>query len=148
MYFDEEQMNKVMSENLKYCDEIYNNVVHPSLITNQYDPDQIKERELDREIYGRFSELILISMDYIFGYAYNKGQNKCTADRGSLIALRAMAVMLALSGQKTKDQVENVVNILSMPGITPRKLYRYIRRYNEVIRKEYGDTQQQSKPNF
>jgi hypothetical protein len=115
---------------LPFSDDIKNSVLHDSLKNKTQD-------ELDREIFGRYVELIVLSKDYILTYNYDKGVNRCKATRGVVITLKALAVILAFAGTNNRD-TKKIIELLNMDGATARKLNRYIRRFKVVICNEYS----------
>jgi hypothetical protein len=115
---------------LPFNDNILNSVLHESLKNKSQD-------ELDREIYGRFVELIVIAKDFVLTYNYDKGVNRCKATRGVVISLKALAVLLAFAGTNSKD-TKQIVALLNMDGASTRKLSRYVRRFKKIILAEYS----------
>lgn len=113
-----------------YDDSVKNSVLHDSC-------RNLKEEELDREIFGRFSELIWISNDFVFRYLYEQGTSGNKLTKADTAAVRAFTVFFVFSNIKGKA-LADIVDRLAIQGLTVAKVRELKSRFRKRLRDHYS----------
>jgi hypothetical protein len=116
---------------LPYDDEIRNSVLHDSCRNKN-------EEELDREIFGRFSELIWISNEFVFRYIYQQGKSGTRLTPADTAGVRALCVQFVFAEIKGQELV-SILNRLNIEGLTIDKVRQLKSRFRKKIKQHYSN---------